>query len=273
MAVITISRGSYSKGKEVAEKVAQKLGYDCISRDIVLEASKEFNVPEIKLIRAIHDAPSILNSFTYGKEKYISYIQAALLQHFSKDNLVYHGLAGHFFAKGISHVLKVRIVANMEDRVKLETEREGISRKKALSILRKDDNERRKWSQYLYGINTWDSRLYDLVIHIKKITVDDAADIICHTVGMDAFQVTPESKRAMDNLTLAAEVKAALIDIKPDIDVSSSDGVVQINTEAPLAQESILIKKIDKITKAIPGVKEIKVKVTKITPYDTPYSD
>ena len=27
MAIITISRGSYSKGKEVAEKVAERLGY------------------------------------------------------------------------------------------------------------------------------------------------------------------------------------------------------------------------------------------------------
>ncbi|MEE4261270.1 MAG: cytidylate kinase family protein, partial [Desulfobacteraceae bacterium] len=29
MGVITISRGSYSKGKETAEKLAQQLGYEC----------------------------------------------------------------------------------------------------------------------------------------------------------------------------------------------------------------------------------------------------
>ena len=52
MSVITISRGSYSRGKEVAEKVAKQLGYECISRDILLEASEEFNIPEIRLIRA-----------------------------------------------------------------------------------------------------------------------------------------------------------------------------------------------------------------------------
>ena len=67
MSIITISRGSYSRGKEVAEKVAAALGYECISRDILLEASDQFNIPEIKLVRAIHDAPSILERFTYGK--------------------------------------------------------------------------------------------------------------------------------------------------------------------------------------------------------------
>ncbi len=71
MGVITISRGSYSKGKEVAEKLAQHLGYECISRDILLETSAHFNINELKLIRAIHDAPSILDRFKHGKEKYI----------------------------------------------------------------------------------------------------------------------------------------------------------------------------------------------------------
>ncbi|MGO8880778.1 MAG: cytidylate kinase family protein [Desulfomonilaceae bacterium] len=52
MAIITISRGSYYRGREVAEKLAAQLGYECISREIILEASKEFNIPEIKLVRA-----------------------------------------------------------------------------------------------------------------------------------------------------------------------------------------------------------------------------
>ena len=30
MGVITISRGSYSKGKEIAEKLANNLGYECV---------------------------------------------------------------------------------------------------------------------------------------------------------------------------------------------------------------------------------------------------
>ncbi|NIM21549.1 MAG: cytidylate kinase-like family protein, partial [Candidatus Latescibacteria bacterium] len=71
-------------------------------------------------------------------------------------NVVYHGLAGHFFVKDISHVLKVRIIAEMEDRVKLEMERERISQSEARRILRSDDQERRKWSLSLFGVDTWD---------------------------------------------------------------------------------------------------------------------
>ncbi|MGB9499327.1 MAG: cytidylate kinase family protein [Dissulfuribacterales bacterium] len=75
---MTISRGSYSRGKEVAEKLAAELNYGCISRDIILDASEQFNIPAIKLIMAIHDAPSILDRFTYGKERYIAFFRAAL---------------------------------------------------------------------------------------------------------------------------------------------------------------------------------------------------
>ncbi len=273
MSIITISRGSYSKGKEVAEKVAQKLGYQCISRDVILEASEEFNVPEIKLVRAIHDAPSILNSFSYEKEKYIAYIQVALLRYFNKDNVVYHGLAGHFFVKEISHVLKARIIADIQDRVKLEMAKEGISREEAIEILKRDDEERRKWSQGLYGIDTHDSSLYDLVLHIHKITVDDAVDIICHTTGLKHFQTTPDSKRAMDDLLLAVEVKTALMEKKVGSEVSAQDGVVLVKTEAPVTKERSLIDDIEKTAKKIPGVKEVKTDVIHVTPYSTPYSD
>jgi cytidylate kinase len=269
MAIITISRGSYSKGKEVAEKTAERLGYECISRDIILEASKEFNIPEVKLIRAIHDSPSILSRLSREREKYIAYIQKALLGHFKKDNVVYHGLAGHFFVKGVSHVIKVRIIADLEDRVKLEMEREGISRAEALHLLKKDDDERRKWSQSLYGIDPWDPCLYDLVIHIHKISVDDAVDMIAHAAGLDDFKATPESQKTMENLVLAAEAKAVLVDINSDLKVTAEDGLVLVKGEAKLLQAETLVRDIEKVLKTVPGIKDYKINIE----HDVPLSD
>ncbi len=65
MAIVTISRGSYSKGREIAEGVAKRLRYECVSRDVLLEASEQFNVPEIKLVRALHDTPNTLERFIH----------------------------------------------------------------------------------------------------------------------------------------------------------------------------------------------------------------
>lgn len=268
MAIITISRGSYSEGKRIAEKVAKTLGYKCISREVLLEASKEFNIPEVKLVRAIHDAPSILGRFAYGKEKYIAYIRAALFRHFKENNIVYYGLAGHFFVSGVSHVLKVRILADFQDRVRLEMTREGISDRQAAHILKRDDDERRKWSKHLYGIDTWDPYLYDLVIHVRKIKIDHAVDIICNTIKLGNFATTLESQKIIENLALAAEVKAAIVNLKPDVEVTASDGSVMIKTTINESKEGSIIRKIENMARSVPDVNSVKIHVIPMDPID-----
>jgi cytidylate kinase len=256
MPILTISRGSYSRGKEVAEKLAEKLGYECLSRDILLEASEEFNIPEIKLVRALHDAPSVLDRFRHGKERYLSYLQSALLQHARKDNMVYHGLAGHFFLSGIPHVFKVRIIADMQDRVKNEMRRHNISADEARYILHKDDEERRKWGLQVYGMDTWDSRLYDMVVHICKLTVDDAVCIISETVKKPAFQATIQSQHLIENLALAARVKADLARIAPKVQVDADSGKVYIHLiDSNLRADTI--ERVKHMTGQVDGVDEV----------------
>jgi len=200
MPIITISRGSFTHGGVIAETVAEKLGYECISREVLLDVSKKFNVPEIKLTRAIHEAPKVLERFTFGRERYINYIRAEILKYLVKDNIVYHGFAGHFFVKDIPHVMKVRIIADMEYRIQCMMERENVSEDEARTMVVAVDEERQKWGQKLYGIDTWDSRLYDLVVNINKISIDHAVKMICDTVELNQFQATPESQALLDAL-------------------------------------------------------------------------
>jgi cytidylate kinase len=259
MAIVTVSRGSFSRGKDVAEKLAKQLGYECISREILLEASEEFNIPEIKLVRAIHDAPSALGRFRYGKERYIAYIRAALLKHVQKDNVVYHGLGGHFFLQGIPHVFKLRIIADMEYRVKEEMKRENISMEKARQILQKDDEERRKWSLQLYGMDPWDSRLYDMVLHIGNLGTDDAVVISYFTVKKPCFQTTPESQKILDDMLLAAQVYAAMVATLPFVKVTADDGIVSVgNLDLSSITPKRLLSDIRSIAEQVEGVKEVR---------------
>ena len=70
-------------------------------------------------------------------------------------------MAGHFFVKDISHVLKIRLIADPEDRIQTEMALNKISRSEALVQLKKNDHERREWSLRLYGVDTCDPGLYD----------------------------------------------------------------------------------------------------------------
>ncbi|MFC2084051.1 AAA family ATPase [Bacteroidota bacterium] len=197
MGIITVSRGSYSKGKEIAQKLAKKLGYECISREILLKTSKEFNIPEVELINAIEDAPSIFERLKQDKRKYVAFIREAFLEHIQKDNIVYHGFAGHFFTKNIPNVLKIRIISNIEYRIDYLMKKENLSKEKARTILHKIDAGRLKWGKYLYGIDTNSPELYDVVLRIDCLEVNNAVDFLFKIANRPCFQTTSKLREKL----------------------------------------------------------------------------
>jgi cytidylate kinase len=261
VAIITISRGSYTKGKDIAEKVAAELGYDCTYRALLLQASKDFNIPEILLVRALHDAPSVLERYTHGKERYVAFIENAFLERVRSDNVVYHGLAGHFFLRGVHHGLKVRVIADIDERVRWEMEREQLSEDEARALLKKDDYERRRWALSLYGIDTRDPALYDLVINIGSMSVDCAVEVIVHTARTGCYQTTPSSQRVLDNLVLASRVKVAIIESWPDVRVSATDGEVFVDVELPPGESTGIADRIVAVARTVPEVRDVRVNV------------
>ena len=268
MSIITITRGAYSKGEEMAKMVAEKLGYRCISREILLKASNEFNIPTRKQILPFEKGPSELEFANSQKEKYFAYIQLVLLRDYHKDDVVHHGVAGQFFVRGIEHGLKVLVIEDIEDRMRTVMGQKGLSRKDALILLKGMDQPIIDWGPQIFGIHPRDLKLYNIVIDIKKIPVDFAVDMICRTVGLTQFQTTLESQKSVDDLLLAAEVKWALVDLNPHAEVFVHDGSVTVKTvletvsSKSQGERDKLVSQIEKIVKRIPGVKEVSVDAT-----------
>ncbi|MGC9196734.1 MAG: AAA family ATPase [Syntrophobacteraceae bacterium] len=247
MPVITISRGAYSSGRQVAERLALKLQYECISREIVLSASKLFNIPEMTLIRAVHDAPSVFDRFSYEKQKYVSYVRLAMIETARKDNVVYHGLAGHYFLRGIPNVIMVRILADMEARVLEEMRREYVSAEEARRLLIKDDEARDRWSHYIFGIRASDPSLYDIILNIGSLSLEDAVEIIAGATSLPCFQPTVESRKAMRRLHIAARLQVALMDDIPSVKVEAEKGKIVVTARGHWAQGKKLLSKIDQL--------------------------
>ncbi|UCH22225.1 MAG: cytidylate kinase-like family protein [Deltaproteobacteria bacterium] len=234
MNIITISTDRYSKGKEIAEMVAQKLGYECVSREVILSAANEFGVPETKLLQTIMDTPTILNMFSRDRQRYMAYIKAVVADYMLRHEIVYHGLVGHPIVRGVSHVLKTRIIANMEDRIRLEMERENISEEKAGKIITALDEQQKKWGKAVYGIDVTNPIYYDLIINVGHIGADDtedAVETIISTAGHKKFQPNTYSINCMKNIALSCRVRAVLIDKDPRIEVKSDKGSVYIYTK------------------------------------------
>ncbi len=237
MAIITIARECCSHGAEIAEKVADILGYECISREILLEAAYFFNIPEQKLLHSIHDAPSVLERITHGREKYLAYIRAALLEHVKKDNVVYHGYAGHLLIPEIKHVLKIRIFAAENDRVSVLQKDQKMSRQQAVAFLKREDKQRVDWTRYIYNRDVHSPELYDLIINLMHLKIGDACDLICRAARSHVYQAAPESKKFVCDLAVSSHVKAALQDIC-DAEVNADNGIVHIQVAAQKLRKS-----------------------------------
>jgi hypothetical protein len=96
MPIITISRGTFSGGAELATCLHQRLGYTLVSREIVAEAAKTYGVSESRLLDALERRPGLLGRFMHDRRRYLAFVRVALCERAARDNMVYHGHAGHF---------------------------------------------------------------------------------------------------------------------------------------------------------------------------------
>jgi len=259
MAIITISRGSLSGGARLAEIVAKKLGYDCVSREFLVEAAEHYGMKKEDLVFALEKPPSFWERITHGRRVYLSIIRAALLERASSGNLVYHGHAGHFLLKQVGCVLKVRLLASMEMRIKAAMEQKGLDRESAIQYIQTVDDARTRWTRYLYGVEWNDPSNFDIVLNLGTMTIETAANLILQAIEAPEFRVCEACMKELQNLTLAAKVEAALaVDRRTktvELDIRAEDGAVLLGgrIEAETMRPTIV-----EIVKSVPGVKSVR---------------
>jgi hypothetical protein len=146
--------------------------------------------------------------------------------------VVYYGDAGHMFVSEVSHVLTVRLMADLEERTASKAKKEGLSEKKAQEFLIKESEQRQKWFLSVFGLDGMEPGRFDLVINVAQISPERAASIIVETARDVKFQPITYSVKAMQDQELASRVRAALIDTYPDVTVSAKNGDISIKTKA-----------------------------------------
>jgi len=265
MSVITISRGSFSGGKILAECLARRLGYRCIDRDIIVERAAAYGVSQYELRDALEKPPNFLDRFKHKKYLYLALIQASLAEEVRTGKAIYHGLAGHLLLKGGHPILRTRIIAPMEYRVQMVQERLKYSRQDAIAYIEKVDEGRQKWTQFLYGVDWGDPSLYDIVLNLEHIDIEEACHIIASIVIERQFEFTPECQQRMDDLALASRVRADLA-INPstadlELEVLAHQGAVSVKGKVATMSQ---INEVKRVASAASGV--ISVNLDELAP-------
>jgi len=265
VAIITISRGTFSGGKALAERLAARLGYPCLSREVVVEAAREFDISPEKLAEAM-EKPAAAWRQEYGERtRYLNYIRATLCERAIGGNLVYHGLAGHILLAGISHVIRVRVIADQESRINEAMERLHLGRREALAKIEKDDMARANWTRFLYDVDWHDPTHFDIVLNLQHMSVDDACDVVSRMAELECFKPTPASRKALAELTLSSRIWAALAGdtrtASVEACVASDDGVVTIIAIPGTGRSEDLVSTVTSVVANVPGVREVRCQV------------
>ncbi|MCL4558649.1 MAG: cytidylate kinase family protein [Deltaproteobacteria bacterium] len=263
MAIITISRGTFSGGEKLAECLSKRLGYTPVSREVILRAASEYGVSEENLITAMEKKPSLKERLALDLDRfhYLSFIQAALCEKAKDNNIIYHGHGGHLLLKGVSHVVKVKVIADMEQRIRFAMERNKFTREEAVRYIYSIDTQREKWTKFLYDVDWNDPSLYDIVVSLKKITIPTACEMIAVMVKADEFKTTEASVKAMNDLALASKVKAVLAsdDFTKNfnVEVVADAGFITVNGKVDTMED---VDNITELVKNIKGVKGVSCK-------------
>ena len=222
MTIVAISREMGSGGYEIGAAVAKALNFEYVNRQILLEAAHAHGVSEATLVDVVERRPSLWERFDAERRRYLSFLEAAYYAFAERGNLVTASRSGPFFVRDVQHALRVRIMAPAEVRVRRVMAQDQLDQKAATAKVRAYDREMSGRIDYLFGVDWTRPENYDLVLN----TEDDAwgfyTDLLVAAARHPRYQPTPESLQKVRDLSLAAQVRAA---------VATDPGTQRLNIE------------------------------------------
>jgi cytidylate kinase len=269
MAIITISHQMGAGGPEIGMALGQRLGYRYIDNELILEAVRRYGLAEEKLSHLDESKPTLFERFDAETRHYITVLQTTLLEFAEQDNAVLMGRGGQWLLRGIPHVLRVRVIAPFEQRVKQWIKRtkdmtgETPNQRAAVDFVRRDDAEKSGRMKYLYEVDVEDATLYDIVANTEKLRHEAAVEMIEKVVRRPEMSMTDVGREIVASRTLVSRVQVALA-TNPEtrryrITVEARDGVVVLEGTAALDRA------VD-VARTVPGVREVKTQQVEIPP-------
>lgn len=248
MAIITLSRGTFSGARKLSEYISEELGYRLVSREDIVERIAPYGMSEDRLDRARCRRLGILPRIDLEWIHYLAYTRAALSKEIRQGNLTYLGDDGRIVLRNFPNVLSVHVIADVEFRIDTCMRRNdyAVGRKEAKRFIKKIDEKRARWGRTLYNDGRFDPSEFDLVIDPALTSIPDACEIIRATVEMPRFQTTPESLETIEYMTLAADLRARIAmdaDVVDDnIEVNVLEGVIKISGSVHSPEDAAAIR-------------------------------
>ena len=265
MTIVAISREMGSGVYEIGAAVAKALHFEYVDRQILLRAAHAHGGSEAKLVDAVERRLSLWERFDEERRRYLIFLEAAYYAFAEQGNLVTASRSGPFFVRDVSHALKVRIMAPVAVRVRRVMAQEQVDHKAAAAKVRAYDQEMSGRIDYLFGLDWTRPEHYDLVINTRDDAWEVYTDLLVAAARHPLYQPTPESLQRVRDLSLAAQVRAAIAtDLGTkniNVEVTAQEGRVALKG---VVFRSTMLEAAAEVARRVPGVSAVSCEAVEI---------
>lgn len=199
MSVITISRELGSGGTDIANVVAEGLGYECLDRGLIAAIAKEAGVEEAQVSgkeENVSSRPRIVGpemaaffrrqrytsprpQDVLGDQAYIELVRKMIYERAETGGVVVLGRGGQMVLRNWPGALHVHVTAPQDVRVERIAQQQGVGPQLAERLVRESDRRRSDYIRHYYNNADWRSpRYYHLIVDTDRIPLQAAAEII-----------------------------------------------------------------------------------------------
>jgi CMP/dCMP kinase len=202
MRAITISREYGSGGGEIAARLAQRLGWQVIDHAIVERVARALGTSQEEA-EAHDEHPEgvlarLLNGFQYINPVFTAYappgavspdeayrdtVERIVRAAVAREHVVIVGRGSQVLLAQRRDVLRVRIIAPLEQRIAYVMQREGLDQQAAVSRIRMKEHDRTKYLETEYHRKPDEAHLYDIVLNTSFLDPASAVNVICLTLN------------------------------------------------------------------------------------------
>jgi cytidylate kinase len=212
MAIITVSRQFGSKGDDICEALARKLGYKLVDRKVLRKRILELGCSEEMMRKFDGMKPGFWASLSRYKDEYLYYLRTAMMSEVSSGNCVVVGRGSFLILKGIESCVSVRIVEERRSRIERIAKLFESDLKEAEKAVKQADWHQLGFHKSYFNAHLSDFFLYDMTLNSGKTDIDSAVDAIA---AYAAAQINEERERngeeQLNVLTLAQNIVNMLI--------------------------------------------------------------
>ena len=213
MNFITISRKIGTGGTMIAEKVAEKMGYNFVDTEAIMKKAMEMGFLE-HIERIDEKRPSLFQRlFSHEPAISLNRLNSIIYELANEGDAVFVGRGGHMLLRSFDCALHVRITASTQTCLENLVNR-GIALEVAKDRFETSVRERTAFIKYAFGKEIEDPKQYDVTFNMDKLNPESVIETIVEMASSDKIKAVCATD-AMENLgklALRDRVDAALIE-------------------------------------------------------------